>query len=203
MSRERRSFPALIIDDICKGEKPTRRPFELSCAPDGSICYVSGSMVPIVNQLASESVESHDVSCCGGISGNTTTTTCGNGTPCNNICGSHNSGCITMICDDCHNSAADGMVCDTAMQEEQWCGSPSTVQGITNQCGDLKTRSSVQTARSAPAFTTPIYNINYCPWRCRHKTDLPRMKLCCLHPFVSQNVQGVKNACCVDYGLCV
>ena len=64
----------------------------VTCNHDGSICYVSGTLAPIVTELASESPESHDVRCCGGVYGNTTTTTCGNGISCTNICGSKNSG---------------------------------------------------------------------------------------------------------------
>ena len=70
----------------------------VTCNHDGSICYVSGTLAPIVTELASQSDQSHDVRCCDGVSGNTTTTTCGNGTSCTNVCGSKNSGIDLSAC---------------------------------------------------------------------------------------------------------
>ena len=43
----------------------------VTCNLDGSICYVSGTLAPIVTELASQSDQSHDVRCCDGVSGNT------------------------------------------------------------------------------------------------------------------------------------
>merc|ERR1712106_72069 len=120
VSGYRTYFQAVIISqDICEGlgEKTKGTPLELTFTPDGSVGYVSGSLVPVLTELASASPEPLPVSCCGGAT--TTATTCGNGTSCTNICGGDSSGCITLVLEE---EAADGQVCHAYMDQHQWCG---------------------------------------------------------------------------------
>ena len=115
--------------------------FPVTYTPDGGVGYVSGSLVPVITQLASASPEPLPVSCCGGAT--TTTTTCGNGTSCTDICGGdssgslgtlrlgiyhsdHFSGCLTLVLEE---AAADEQVCHASMDQQQWCGNVDTIQG--------------------------------------------------------------------------
>ena len=103
---------------------------------DGSVGYVSGSLVPVVTKLAAASSETQTVRCCDGLSGETREATC-QGESCSKDCGAADSGncilirlltnlspayqgCITLICEEC-STRAEHQVCDASMQQAQWC----------------------------------------------------------------------------------
>jgi len=197
VSGYRTYFQAVIISqDICEGlgEKTKGTPLELTFTPDGSVGYVSGSLVPVLTELASASPEPLPVSCCGGAT--TTATTCGNGTSCTNICGGDSSGCITLVLEE---AAADDQVCHASMDQQQWCGNADTIQGLTNRCS--RKRRSARTKRAAFGVTTTILHINYCPFRVWNIGSLKKYPNCCLHPN-TRRIHGVPKACCTDHKAC-
>ena len=52
-------------------------------------------------------------------------------------------------------------------------------------------------------FFTPIWMINYCPFRVTNVANLDQYPECCLHPYVYRNVQDVKEKCCEEFQWCV
>ena len=49
---------------------------------------------------------------------------------------------------------------------------------------------------------TPIYQLSYCPVKVTTVADLTRYPVCCIHPYVWDNVNGVKEQCCSEHSFC-
>ena len=59
------------------------------------------------------------------------------------------------------------------------------------------------TSPSGNLISLTIYQINYCPRKVTTVEDLRLYPVCCLHPAVWRNVDGVKEKCCSEYTFCV
>jgi len=189
---KRLHYQAMIISqDICEGKKTKRPPLELSYTPDGSVGYVSGSLVSVVTRIASDSPTPVSVSCCGG--GEITPRTCGNGTSCTNICGGISSGCITL---ELEKGAA---VCDTSMHQHQWCANADTIQGLTSGCSRKKRDD--QTQEEATAVTTPDYDISNCKYDVWTTETLEKNPTCCFDGS-TRRIPALDVACCTDHKAC-
>merc|ERR1712106_8666 len=168
-------------------EKRKSTPLEVTFTPDGSVGYVSGSSVTVVTDLASASAEPLTVSCC--VDGTITTTTCGNGVSCNNICGGDSSGCLILVL---KGEAADEQICAASMDQHNWCGNADTIQGLTTR-----------DKRQCDPVTTTIINLSYCPSKVRSSNQLWNYPCCCLHPWTfnrnRNRNRNMKTCCDIGY----
>jgi len=208
---KRTGYQAMIISqDICEGlgdmtigKKIKRTPLNVTFTPDGSVGYVSGSLASVVTNLASASTEPLDVSCCAG--GNITTTTCGNGISCTNICGEDSSGCLTLKLE---KSALEDQVCGASMDQHGWCSNSNTIKGLTtSECRRKKRQTDPTTEPASTASTactvctTTIADLWYCPFKVLSIGSLKNYTLCCMHPD-TREIPDVPKTCCNDYGAC-
>jgi len=178
-------------------------PNNYTTCPNGGCGYVGGELAPILTDLASNSSKTIEVHCCNTGTASSTVLTCGNGTSCKNICGPHDSGCITVLAS---SSAVDREVCTVTMNEEDWCRKANVIDGLTNSTCSVNGKKTRKNTGKNPysAVSTAIYNIWYCPGQVKHEDHLTDDRsICCLSPAVRQKVPGVIKKCCVEYGLCV
>jgi len=107
---------------------------------------------------------------------------------------------MDVLC--CQDGVVSPTTCGYGVSCETICG-----QSIEGNVRIVNTESVTESQYCFPSnlrnpFTIPIYQLSYCPGRVRTVSDLRRYPVCCFHPAVWRNVDGVKDKCCSEYSFC-
>eukprot|EP00092_Neocalanus_flemingeri_P087453 GFUD01110373.1.p1 GENE.GFUD01110373.1~~GFUD01110373.1.p1 ORF type:complete len:190 (+),score=22.99 GFUD01110373.1:40-609(+) len=146
-------------------------------AKDGSYGYVPPSLVPTLHSLEQKTEKTISVTCCDKKRA-VSKGQCGNGIKCEGICEKETE----------HEHA---IIILSNSTSKNWCDITSGSTGVLPQWSG-----------SHGIFNIPLNFINWCTWSVTHSSQISTYPVCCLHPYVYNNVEGVARVCCAEFGLC-
>ena len=100
---------------------------------------------------------------------------CGNGVSCNGVCGKESDHAVIIASND---------------PSKNWCR-------VTNDFVHAPFPLKMKT----PYLCIPLHNLWFYRYKVKTVRDINTYPVCCLHPYVYNNVPGVPAICC-NYGLC-
>eukprot|EP00092_Neocalanus_flemingeri_P071591 GFUD01088025.1.p1 GENE.GFUD01088025.1~~GFUD01088025.1.p1 ORF type:complete len:167 (+),score=27.09 GFUD01088025.1:39-539(+) len=84
----------------------------------------------------------------------------------------------------CEKESEHAIIITSRSTSKNWCDIISGSRGISN---------------------IALHDINWCTWSVTHSSQISTYPVCCLHPYVYYNVEGLAGTsgiCCVEFGLC-
>eukprot|EP00092_Neocalanus_flemingeri_P071590 GFUD01088024.1.p1 GENE.GFUD01088024.1~~GFUD01088024.1.p1 ORF type:complete len:176 (+),score=22.87 GFUD01088024.1:46-573(+) len=146
-------------------------------AKDDSYGYVPPKLVPTLHSLEQKTEKKISVTCCDKKRA-VSKGQCGKGIKCEGIC----------------ENETDYAIIITSNSTKNWCDITSDIpSGTATSHG------------SHGIFNIPLNFINWCTWSVTHSSQISTYPVCCLHPYVYNNVEGVAGTtgvCCAEFGLC-